>query len=55
MNDLLAKFQPVEAQLRSAIEAYGTNPLAVRMEKIISPTRSVIAGKETMTRNLPIV
>lgn len=48
MNDLLAKFQPVEAQLRSAIEAYGTNPLAVRMEKILSPTRAVIAGKESI-------
>lgn len=48
MTDLFDKFKPVEAQLRSAIDAYGTNPLAVRMEKILSPTRAVIAGKESI-------
>ncbi|MBX9726383.1 MAG: aminotransferase class I/II-fold pyridoxal phosphate-dependent enzyme [Rickettsiales bacterium] len=48
MNDLFDKFKPVQAQLHGAIEAYGRNPLAVRMEKILSPTRAVIAGKESV-------
>lgn len=48
MTDLLDKFRPVEAQLNAAIAAYGTNPLAVRMEKILSPTRAVIGGKASI-------
>lgn len=48
MSDLLDKFKPVQAQLQGAIDACGANPLAVRMEKIISPTRAVIKGKETV-------
>ncbi|MBY0355530.1 MAG: aminotransferase class I/II-fold pyridoxal phosphate-dependent enzyme [Rickettsiales bacterium] len=48
MNDLLDKFKPFEAQISSAIDACGINPLAVRMESIESPTRAIIAGKPTI-------
>ena len=48
MTDLLSKFDPLIAE-RAALLATGVrDPFAIVMEQVLSPTRAVIAGRETI-------
>jgi len=46
-NDLFSKFDPVIAE-RDALLATGVNPFGLVMEKVLSPTRAICNGKETI-------
>ncbi len=47
MPDLLDKFDYASAEL-AKLQFLGVNPVGVVMEKILSPTRAIISGKETI-------
>ena len=46
MTTLFTKFETMEGLHRQIIEAAGMDPLSVKIEKIISPTRAQIAGHD---------
>ena len=45
--DIFAKYRPLLAR-RERVLALGADPFRVRVERLISPTRAVIAGRETI-------
>jgi 8-amino-7-oxononanoate synthase len=47
MIDLLAKYQPIADRIERALEA-GTNPVGVISDRVLSPTRAIINGRETI-------
>ena len=48
MIDLLDKFDPVAGERQAYLDAGGRDPVGVVMSKVLSPTRAVIAGRETI-------
>lgn len=46
MADLLDKFQPTQSQVDEIVALTGCNPLEIRMERVLSPTRAIIHGRE---------
>lgn len=48
MADLLDKFKNIDTALGQLIHSVGCNPLAVRMDKVTSPTTAVVNGKESI-------
>jgi glycine C-acetyltransferase/8-amino-7-oxononanoate synthase len=48
MTDLLVKFDPVIAEHRGLLETGVDDPFGVVMDRVLSPTRAIIAGRETI-------
>ncbi len=48
MIDLLDKFDPIAGERQAYLDAGGRDPVGVVMTKVLSPTRAVIAGRETI-------
>ena len=46
--DLLDKFDPVAGERQAYLDAGGRDPVGVVMSKVLSPTRAIIAGRETI-------
>ena len=46
--DLFAKFDPLIAQRQALLDTGVKDPFGLVMEKVLSPTRAVVAGKETI-------
>lgn len=46
--DLLDKFDPVRLEHRALLDSGARDPVGVVMERVTSPTRAVIAGRETI-------
>ncbi len=47
-RDLMSKFDPLIAERRALIDTGVTDPFAIVMEEVRSPTEAVIAGRETI-------
>jgi 8-amino-7-oxononanoate synthase len=47
-RDLLAKFDPLIAQRQSLLDTGVKDPFGLVMEKVLSPTRAVVNGRETI-------
>ena len=47
-HDLLAKFDPLIAEREALLQTNVHDPLGVVMEQVLSPTRAVIKGRETI-------
>ncbi len=47
-RDLMSKFDPLIAERRKLLDSGVTDPFAIVMEKVRSPTEAVIAGRETI-------
>ena len=48
-HDILAKYAPLAASQGGARRA-GSNPFAVRIDQILSPTEALVAGRRTILR-----
>ncbi len=48
MHDLLSKFDPYIAEHEGLLETGASDPFGVVMEKLLSPTRAIINGRETI-------
>ena len=48
MTDLLAKYRPVAAERQAHLDAGGRDPIGVVMDKVLSPTRAIVKGRETI-------
>ena len=46
--DLFAKFDPLIAERQALLDAGARDPFSLVMEEVLSPTRAIIAGKETI-------
>ncbi len=49
MLDLLDKFDAVAGERQAYLDAGGRDPVGVVMSQVLSPTRAIIAGRETIT------
>ncbi len=49
MIDLLDKFDSIAAERQAVLDAGGRDPVGVVMSEVLSPTRAIIAGRETIT------
>jgi 8-amino-7-oxononanoate synthase len=47
-RDLMSKFDPLIAERQALIDSGVTDPFAIVMEQVKSPTEAVIAGKDTI-------
>jgi glycine C-acetyltransferase/8-amino-7-oxononanoate synthase len=47
-RDLFSKFDPLIRELDALLETGVRNPFGLVMEKVLSPTRAIISGKETI-------
>ncbi|HYJ28993.1 MAG TPA: aminotransferase class I/II-fold pyridoxal phosphate-dependent enzyme [Allosphingosinicella sp.] len=47
-GDLLSKFDPLIAERQALLDTGVRDPFALVMEKVLSPTRAIIGGKETI-------
>jgi 7-keto-8-aminopelargonate synthetase-like enzyme len=48
MTDLLSKFDPIIAERQALLDTGVRDPFAIVMEKVMSPTEAIIAGKKTI-------
>ncbi len=48
MIDLLDKFDPIATERQAVLDAGGRDPVGVVMSKVLSPTRAIVAGRETI-------
>ena len=48
MRDLMSKFDPLMGELRTLVDSGLTDPFGIVMERVLSPTQAVIAGRETI-------
>ena len=48
MIDLLDKFDPIAGERQAVLDAGGRDPVGVVMDRVTSPTRAVIAGRDTI-------
>jgi 8-amino-7-oxononanoate synthase len=47
-RDLMSKFDPLIAERQALLDSGVTDPFAIVMERVLSPTQAVIAGRETI-------
>ncbi len=47
-TDLLSKFDPLIAERQALLDTGVRDPFAIVMDKVLSPTRAIIKGKETI-------
>jgi 8-amino-7-oxononanoate synthase len=48
MSDLFSKFDPLIAERQALLDTGVRDPFSIVMEKVLSPTRAIIKGKETI-------
>ena len=48
MTDLFSKFDPLIAERQALLDTGVRDPFAIVMDKVLSPTRAIIQGKETI-------
>ncbi len=48
MKDILAKYEPLAARRRRLLGEGGHDPFGLRIERVLSPTRALVDGRETI-------